>query len=292
MPSSGFRADGGFVNFIRSKCFQPGLARFCAGVFSIALFTGVMPAQTVKKQGPTAADKEIVKEARQSYYSLKDQGLAAFQCTIVPNWRLLLTEQKLDGAKVDRAAALLNNIHFSISLEAGGEAKVTHNEVSAENAEVAKGLNQIYSGMEQMTTGFFQTWSVFSMSPALPEVDGEYQLDKTATEYRLSYKDGTADIVTLLNRDLATSSLRTTTSEFDSTITPQFKKTAKGLLMTGYEATYKGKSAADTTELQIAIDYQAVDQLQLPQKLDLKGTYGGSPFHVEVTFSGCHATRR
>jgi hypothetical protein len=292
MPSSGFRADGGFVNFIRSKCFHRGLARFCAGVFSIALFTGVMPAQTVNKQGPTAADKEIIKEARQSYYSLKDQGLAAFQCTIVPNWRLLLTEQKLDRAKVDRAAALLNNIHFSISLETGGEAKVTHNEVSAENAEVAKGLNQIYSGMEQMTTGFFQTWSAFSMSPALPEIDGEYQLDKTPTEYRLSYKDGTADIVTLLNRDLATSSLKTTTSEFDSTITPQFKKTAKGLLMTGYEATYKGKSAADTTELQIAIDYQAVDQLQLPQKLDLKGTYGGSPFHVEVTFSGCHATRR
>jgi len=57
------------VNFIRSRDFQPSLARFCAGVFSIALFTAVMPAQTVNKQGPTAADKEIVKEARQSYYS-------------------------------------------------------------------------------------------------------------------------------------------------------------------------------------------------------------------------------
>jgi hypothetical protein len=280
------------VNFIRSRGFKPGLARFCAAVFSIALLTAVMPAQTADKKAPTAADKEIVKEARHSYYSLKDQGLARFECTIVPNWHLLLTEQKLDAATVDRAVELLNKIHFSVSLEAGGEAKVTHNEVSAENAEVAKGLSQIYSGMEQMTTGFFQTWSAFSMSPALPEIDGEYQLDKTATEYRLSYKDGTADIVTLLNRDFAMSSLHTTTSEFDSTITPQFKKTAKGLLMTGYEATYKGKSEADATELQVAIDYQAVDQLQLPQKLDLKGTYGGSPFHVEVTFSGCHATRR
>ena len=272
------------MNFNRARGFRPGSARLCIGLFVIAMFTGVMQAQT-------AANKEIVKQARQSYYSLKDQGLANFECTIVPNWHLLLTEQKLDAATVDRAVGLLSKIHFSVSLEAGGEAKVTHNEVSAENAEVAKGLSQIYSGMEQMTTGFFQTWSAFSMSPALPEIDGAFHLDTTAAEYRFSYKEGTADIVTLLNRDFAMSSLKTTTSEFDSTIMPYFKKTAKGLLMTGYAATYKGKSEADSTDLQVVIDYQAVDQLQLPQKLDLKGSYGGSPFHVEVTFSGCHATR-
>jgi len=86
-------------------------------------------------------------------------------------------------------------------------------------------------------------------------------------------------------------SLKTTTAEFNSTIKPQFKKTAQGLLMSGYQAIYTGKSAAEATELQIAIDYQSVDELQLPQKLDLKGTYGSSPFHVQVAFSNCHATR-
>jgi hypothetical protein len=272
------------VNFICSRGCKLVLARFCLGLFSIALFAAVAPAQT-------ANEREIVKRARQSYYSLKDQGLAEFQCTIVPNWQLLLTEQKLDSDTVSRAVLLLNKIHFSVSLAAGGEAKVTHNDVSAENEQVAKGLSQIYSGMEQMTSGFFQTWSAFSMSPALPEIGGDYQLEQTGTEYRLSHKDGAADVVTLLERNFAMSYLKTTTPEFDSTIRPQFKKTTKGLLMTGYQATYTGKSAADTTEVQVAIDYQAVDELQLPQKLDLKGTYGGSPFHVEVTFSGCHANR-
>ena len=276
--------DGGTVNFICARDFKPVLVRFWVGLFSVALFAAVMSAQTADK-------KEIVKQARQSYYSLKDQGLAEFQCTTMPNWQLLLTEQKLDADTVNRAVLLLNKIHFSVSLVAGGEAKITHNDVTAENEQVAKGLSQIYSGMEQMTTGFFQTWSAFSMSPLLPEVEGDYQLEKTGTEYRLTYKDGTADVVTLLDRDFVMSYLKTTTPEFDSTIRPQFKKTAKGLLLTGYRATYTGKSAADTTELQIAIDYQAVDEFQLPQKLDLKGAYGGSPFHVEVTFSGCHAIR-
>src|SRR4029077_15997599 len=120
---------------------------------------------------------------------------------------------------------LLNKIHFSVSLATGGEARVTHNDISAENEQMAKGLSQIYSGMEQMTTGFFQTWSVFSMSPALPEIGGDYQLEKTGTEYRLTYKDGTADVVTILDRDFAMSYVKTTTPEFDSTIRPQFKKT-------------------------------------------------------------------
>jgi hypothetical protein len=240
----------------------------------------------------TADKKEIVKQARQSYYSLKNQGLAEFQCAILPDWRLLLTEQKLAPADVDRGVLLLDKIHFSVSVAASGEARVTHNDVAVENKQVAEGLSQVYTGMEQMTTGFFQTWSVFTISPALPEVGGDYRLEKAGTDYSLSYNDGTADIVTLLDRDFVMSSLKTKTSEFDSTIKPQFKKTTQGLLMTGYAATYTGKTSADTTELQVAIDYQLVDKLQLPQKLVLKGTYGGSPFHVEVAFSGCHATLR
>ncbi len=285
MTPSGFWTEGETVNFIRSRGIKPILARFCFGLLSIALFAPVMPAQTADK-------KEIVKRARQSYYSLKDQGLVEFQCIVAPNWQKMLTEQKLAPDAVDQTVLLLNKIHFSVSLAAGGDAKLTHNDVSPTNEQVAKGLKQIYSGMEQMTTGFFQTWSAFTMSPALPEIAGDYQLEKTGVEYRLSYKDGPADIVTLLDQNFAMSYLQTTTPEFKSVIKPQFKKTAKGLLMTGYQATYAGKTAAETTELEIAIDYQAVDELQIPQKFDLKGSYGGSRFHVEVAFSSCHTTRR
>ncbi len=278
----------GTVNFAHGSYFRRALARLCVGLFSIALFAAAAWAQTQDKLDK----KQIVKQARQSYYSLKDQGLAEFQCTIIPNWQTLLTEQKLDADTVNRATLLLNKIHFTVSLAAGSDAKVTHNNVSAENEQVAKGLSQIYSGMEQMTTGFFQTWTAFSLTPALPEVGADYQLEATAAEYSLSCKDGTADVVTKLDRDFAINYLKTTTPEFDSIIRPQFKKTAKGWLLSGYRASYVGKSAADTTELQITIDYQAVSDFQIPQKLDLKGTYGGSGFHVEVTFSGCTATRR
>ena len=278
---------GGLVNFICS-CGQrrnSGLARCFFLLLAVVMLAPATPAQNFDK-------KAVIKQARQAYYSLKDQGLADFQCGLTPNWRSLLNEQKLDAETVNRASALLDKIHFSMTLPAAGNAQVTHNEVSADNPQAAEGLKQIYSGMEQMTTGFFQTWSAFSMTPALPEIAGDYQLEKTGNEYRLTYKDGAADIVTMFDQNFAITYLKTTAPEFDSTMRPKFMKTPKGLLLSGYSATYAGKSAADTTELQVAIDYQEVDTLQLPQRLDLKGSYGGSPFHVEVTFAECHATRR
>lgn len=250
-----------------------------------AALPGVSPGQKLDR-------KEILRQARQSYYSLKNEGLAEFQCSVVPNWETLLADQrKKDPSAADAAVRKLNGLLFSVSLGLDGNAKVTHNEIPAENEQVAKGLSQIYSGMEQMTSGFFQTWSAFMISPALPEVDSVFQLEELGPEYRLSYKDGAADVVTNLGKDFAISNSRVSTQEFNSTLQPQFKKTARGFLLTGYGATYRGASGADATELQVAIDYQQVDGLQLPQKLDLKGSYGGNPFHVEVQFAGCRVKK-
>jgi hypothetical protein len=36
---------------------------------------------------------ETLKKARQSYYSLKDEGLTELHCTMAPNWAFLLAEQ-------------------------------------------------------------------------------------------------------------------------------------------------------------------------------------------------------
>src|SRR5712672_2564164 len=112
---------------MRSRVSKLVLACFCVGLF-IALSASVVAAQPVDK-------KEILKQARQSYYSLKDQGLVEFQCAIVPNWRLLLTEQKLASDAVDRAVLLLDKVHFSVSVSASGEAKVAHNDVAVENKQ-------------------------------------------------------------------------------------------------------------------------------------------------------------
>jgi hypothetical protein len=241
---------------------------------------------------PTAK-LEVLKKARASYYSLKSEGMSGFRCDMTPNWASLLEEQhKTDPAAIDAAIARLKQLHFSVDVAADGAAKVTHNEITADNEQMAQGLGQIYSGMEQMTTGFFQTWTVFVVTPPLPELTTAFEMENQPQQYSLSYKDGATDVVTVMGRDFAVSSVKVNSKDFESVIKPQFSKTAKGYLMTAYNADYEGTGGKDKTELKVAIDYQPVEGLQVPQKLGLKGSYNGSPFQVEVTFSGCTATRQ
>jgi hypothetical protein len=235
---------------------------------------------------------ETLKKARESYYSLKDQGLTEFQCTMAPDWAFLLADQrKNDPAGIDTAIQKLQALHFGLTLGLDGNAKVTHNEIAAENEQVANGLKQIYSGMEQMATGFFQTWAAYTISPALPDATTPFDLNSIGSDYLISYKEGSAEVTTTMAKDYAISSMRVKTSEFDSTIKPQFKKIPKGLLLSGYQALYRGATPAEATDLDVSIDYQEINGLQIPQELSLSGSYGASPFKVKVNFTACTATK-
>jgi hypothetical protein len=91
--------------------------------------------------------------------------------------------------------------------------------------------------------------------------------------------------------DYAISVMRVKTAEFDSTIKPQFKKSPKGLLLSGYQAIYRGATPAEATDLDVTIDYQEINGLQFPQEVSLAGSYGTTPFQVKVNFTGCQATK-
>ncbi len=106
-----------------------------------------------------AADKkEVMQKAHSASYSLKSNGLVDVQCNLSPDWEALLSDtRKKDPANADRAIGTLRQLQFTVSLGTSGSAKVTHTTVTPTNEEMAKGLDQIYGGMEQMVSGFFET---------------------------------------------------------------------------------------------------------------------------------------
>jgi len=254
--------------------------------------------------GAQADKKEVLRRAHDSYYSLMSRGLVDFHCDMTPNWEALLAEQRKQvseevdpekrkeaSERLDRAIATLKRIGFSVSVGTTGSAKVTHTTVAPENGEVAKGLDQIYTGMEQMTTGFFDTWAPFMISTPFPEVDSEYVLADQGDHWNLSYKEGlTTDVATTMSKDLVIRELKVNTPQFSSSMRPHFTRGPQGLLLAGYEADYRGRSPGDTTELRVGITYQDVNGFQLPQKLNVSGSQGGAAFQVEVAFSGCQTS--
>jgi hypothetical protein len=242
----------------------------------------------------TVADKRsILRQARQAYYNLRSEGLLSFQCSTTPNWEKLLEDiRKQDPAAADNAVKILSQLHFVTTLGADGKVTIAHNDLPGQSKEMMDALHQVYGGMEQMTSGFFDTWSLFMLNSPLPEVSSEYQLEAMGPQYRLTYKEGTSDIVTTMGRDFAISNLKVTTPEFDSSLQPGFIKTPKGLVLSAYDASNQSQKPEETTQLRVLMDYQQVDGLQMLQKLNLSGTYGGSKFAVELIFSGCQVTKK
>src|SRR5215471_12820680 len=179
----------------------------------------------------------------------------------------------------------LSQIHFNVTLASDNSVKLTHNELSGQSDEMMAALKRIYGGMEEMTSGFFDTWNRFLLGSPFPEVTSEYQLQVKGPQYLLTYRDGTSDIVNTMGRDFAINDLKVTTAESDRSFQPKLTKTPKGYLLAGWEASYTTQNPGEATQLKVLIDYQTVDGFQMLNTLNLSGTSGGTPFAVELKFS-------
>jgi hypothetical protein len=230
--------------------------------------------------------KEVIARARQSYYSLRGLGLLEFQSSIRPTWEVTLHEQiSSDPSGAQAGLKLLNGLHFAMTLDEKGKVKVDHRaDTPPPNEQASNGFNQIYSGMNQAVSGFFDTWSVFMLTSPFPETESDYLLEDLGAEYRLSYKEGTSDVVTSMNKELVITEIKVTSPEFVSSIRPQFSRTAGKFVLTGYDGDYRPTSGPGAVKLNVKLDYQAVRGLQLPNRLRMDSVYDGTPTQMELVF--------
>jgi hypothetical protein len=238
--------------------------------------------------------KVVLAQARKAYYSLRNVGLLEFQSTVSPTWEVALRDViKTNPAGAQTALKTLSNLHFAMTLDPAGAVAVTHqSDIAPANEQIKQGFDQIFSGMEQAVSGFFETWSPFVLTSPFPEVESEYQLEDLGREYRLSYKEGTADVVTTMTKDLVITDLKVTTSAFDSVLKPQFAKGPGGFVLAGYEANYIPTSGPGKTHLIVQIEYRETSGLQLPYKLNLDSVYDGTPTQMELTFTDYQVKKR
>lgn len=231
--------------------------------------------------------KDVINRAHRSYYSLRGLGLVQFQSNIRPTWEVTLQKDlQTDPAGAQAGIKMLNSLHFVMTLDENGKVKVDHRaDTPPPNEKAAAAFNQIYSGMDMAVSGFFETWSMFMLTSPFPDVDSEYQLEDLGGEYRLSYKDASASVVTTMNKDLVITEIKVTSPEFFSSIRPQISKTAAGFILAGYVADYRPTSGPGVVKLNVKLDYQEVNGLQLPRKLNLDSVYDGSPNQMELVFS-------
>lgn len=292
MNTSGFSWRGipGMVVVCALACAAPAFAADPA----VGQAPGKGSVKAASQTSGKALNKaEILEKARAGYYSLHREGLSEFTCGLVPDWEMMLAEvRKTNPEEAERRLKIFRQIHFELTALSLGIINIKHSYSGEEHPELAENFNHIYHGIEQMTSGFFDTWKGFVMVPFLPEASADFNIEKKGTQYRLSYREGDTEVLTRLDQNLVIKSTHIVNSEFDSTIEPQFTRVDGGLLLSGYDGIYVGGEPSTKAVIHVRIDNQLVDGFQLPGRIAVSGSDDGTEFAVEVSFVDCHATRR
>jgi hypothetical protein len=257
-------------------------------LMSISVLAVAQSPRVVRASGLSpAAQHKIVKDAQESYYSLRAVGLEEFQSTIKPNWEKILHDQGVTDSKDMQAALqLLNGLHFSMQLDENGKVTVNHHsDIEPPNERVKQGFDQINSGIEQAVSGFFATWSLFMLNSPFPDAGSAFQLEDQGSQYRLSYKEGDSDVVMLMSKHLVISEIKVTSPQFLSIVKPQVRETPKGFVLTGYIGDYTPTSGPGVVHLDVKIEHAPVNGMQLPLTLIADSTLDGAPTHMELAFS-------
>ena len=249
----------------------------------------------VSAQETPPLDKQaVVRQARQDYYNLRTLGLLEFQAGIQPNWEFILKEQVAKDPEAAQAGLkLLNRLHFTLIFDSQGKVTVNHTEeVAPPNERVAAGFQQIYGGMSKALSGFFTIWNLFMFDSPLPQVNDTYQMQDVDGQYRLSYNDGDADVITMLNRDREITEISVSAPGFKSSLKPRFTKTSKGYVLVGYKANYLPTTGSGVTSVVIQFDDEEVDGFRLPHKLQFDTTLDGTRYQLELLLSGYQVKKR
>jgi hypothetical protein len=251
---------------IRRLVLAGGLAVLAsASLFSQAAPAAPKPSPDTSPVPGIATDrKEIIRQARGSYYSLKAKGLVEFRCQVLPDWDSISKDLPFDAAGRDQLLPFLKKVHFQVVV--GPEVALTVSREPTDvppNEEVANRLQRTASDLESVLKGFLNEWSLFAFTPPFPEIDGDYQLQEIDGKYHLAYKHGSGDVSTTMNHSFAIEELNFSSANVTGSILPVLAESTSGFVLAGYNATYLGDEGS-SLQVSVTIDNQEVEGIKLP----------------------------
>jgi len=238
-----------------------------------------------------ADKKDIVGQARLSYYNLAKAGLKEFRCQVQPDFDTTFKVLKAGPIVQDQVLPILRKTHFELLVGPNGASTVSHqSELPPPNEDVARRVRDATTGTEQILTGFMETWSQFMInSTPLPDADGAYQLEDLGSKYRITAKQPSAESVILMDRDYEISELKVTTPELAGTIWPTFTRVGNQFILASY--VYRADSGTPQ-ELSVEIEYGDVEGFELPSQVTANMKLPSGAVDFLLTFASCQIKKR
>ena len=239
-----------------------------------------------------ATDREIITQARQSYYNLKIAGLSEFRCNVQPDWESILTAAQADEATQDEILPVMEEMHFEVSVGPDGASTVSRKfDMAPPNDEIAQRARSIADGIEQIVTGFYQTWSRFLINSPFPDPGGEFKLRDLDGKYQLFYKEGPSNISLTMGHDFTIDEMKVSSDKFEETIHPLFGHVGNALVLKGYQ-TVLNMASGTSVQVNVVIENGEYERIILPKTVVATVPTPESSIEFTLTFSNYKLKKR
>ena len=258
------------------RCFRSRIRDCLAAAILVAVSCALANAGT---QSSEVEKKQILATARQKYYNLRRAGLIEFEANLKPNWQVVADFQSnSDALKV------LEGMNLSISIDSESKLRMDHpTDLIPATEKAADYMKKIFDHMDQAVSRFISTWSVFMLTSPFSPVDSSYEIAEFADRYQFSRREGETNVVTLTDKNFRINEIKVTGENLKASLKPLLKETPDGLILSGYVANYETSSRH--TRVETSLEYQLVNGLQLPRKVNVNTVYEGKPAQIEWLFS-------
>jgi hypothetical protein len=229
-------------------------------------------------------DRKFIDDARNSYSTLRRQGLIEIQASVDPNWELFFEGLTEKGKAAARDA--LHHLHFSVTADTSGKIKVTH-QIEAQNKETTKFLEDVAKKIEVSVGGFLRSWIPFTLTSVIPEKLDHFVLQDLNSQYLLTFREDAGEVNITITKDHEIREVKTS----DGIVKPLLKRTDLGFVLTGYEANIDDTNGG-RLELHANVELSDVEGMLLPRNVFLNGLADKTPVKVEFHFANYKLRKR
>jgi hypothetical protein len=258
---------------------------------------GTDAAAPAQAQAAGQANDEILAKAARLYYSTAKNGLTSFDCSAQADWPTLFrsanngTITAADETKIGLLNAVKVTLHAR--MQGGSTLDWTPPADPAKplDAETSITLGTMHEAAEQTLQGFMQFWAPFVDGSVVPANSDGLEMTKSADGFRMHADQGGTDVTEILGADLVLRHfnvrMENTTVEF----APSYKSTADGLLVSAFVAHILAVGAPPNKaqEMHVGIEYQTVEGIPIPQKINME-VIGSGTFNFVL--NGCKVIRK
>jgi len=237
-----------------------------------------------------AQRKHVLQQAHEKHQGLAKAGLVEFTCEVHPEWDGFIKQMKLDAK--DAVIPLVKQIRYTVTFSVSGDAKVTHPDIQSTDAASADRARRVANGIEQLVSGFLQSWAFLGVATPLPETDSDYQVTSVGGKYHLAYHEGVALVQTTIGPDFDVEEVNYGGPEISAIMHPRWLNTPRGFLLSGYAGDTEMKGKPEKMHLDIRIDYQTVDGLPLPSVVKGSTSTPDGPVDINVDFVNYQVKKR